>query len=71
MDGGFPSTRTHPSIWLGSTSSPTGLTGKNGVHFKMWHHEGYHGTPDAVFPNNWFARRARPLDEVVIWFMNI
>eukprot|EP00669_Euglena_mutabilis_P009673 TRINITY_DN4525_c0_g1_i1.p1 TRINITY_DN4525_c0_g1~~TRINITY_DN4525_c0_g1_i1.p1 ORF type:complete len:707 (-),score=261.05 TRINITY_DN4525_c0_g1_i1:216-2336(-) len=28
---------------------------KNGVHFKMWHHEGYHGTPDAVFPNNWFS----------------
>ena len=25
----------------------------NGVNVKLFHHEAYHDTPDAVFPNNW------------------
>eukprot|EP01063_Lacrimia_lanifica_P034977 TRINITY_DN6574_c0_g1_i2.p1 TRINITY_DN6574_c0_g1~~TRINITY_DN6574_c0_g1_i2.p1 ORF type:complete len:282 (+),score=122.33 TRINITY_DN6574_c0_g1_i2:341-1186(+) len=28
---------------------------KNGVSVNLFHHELYHGTPDAVFPNNWFS----------------
>jgi len=27
----------------------------NGVNVKLFHHESYHDTPDAVFPNNWFS----------------
>uniref|UniRef100_A0A7S4CSE2 Arginine deiminase n=1 Tax=Eutreptiella gymnastica TaxID=73025 RepID=A0A7S4CSE2_9EUGL len=27
----------------------------NGVNVKLFHHEAYHDTPDAVFPNNWFS----------------
>ena len=26
-----------------------------GVGIKLYHHEPYHGTPDACFPNNWFS----------------
>ena len=28
------------------------------VGIKLYHHEPYHGTPDACFPNNWFSTHA-------------
>eukprot|EP01061_Rhynchopus_euleeides_P040670 TRINITY_DN7004_c0_g1_i1.p2 TRINITY_DN7004_c0_g1~~TRINITY_DN7004_c0_g1_i1.p2 ORF type:complete len:798 (+),score=332.78 TRINITY_DN7004_c0_g1_i1:394-2787(+) len=28
---------------------------REGVAIKLYHHEPYHGTPDACFPNNWFS----------------
>jgi arginine deiminase len=30
----------------------------NGIHVRLNHHESYHETPDAVFPNNWFSTHA-------------
>ena len=26
-----------------------------GINIQLYHHEPYHGTPDACFPNNWFS----------------
>ncbi|KAJ9449482.1 Arginine deiminase [Diplonema papillatum] len=31
---------------------------REGVNIKLYHHEQYHGTPDACFPNNWFSTHA-------------
>eukprot|EP01012_Entosiphon_sulcatum_P058494 TRINITY_DN82575_c0_g1_i1.p1 TRINITY_DN82575_c0_g1~~TRINITY_DN82575_c0_g1_i1.p1 ORF type:complete len:792 (+),score=119.96 TRINITY_DN82575_c0_g1_i1:270-2378(+) len=31
------------------------LLQQNGIKVHLFHHEQYHATPDAVFPNNWFS----------------
>eukprot|EP00997_Jenningsia_sp_PLL12_P000896 NODE_113_length_2492_cov_63.191158_g101_i0.p1 GENE.NODE_113_length_2492_cov_63.191158_g101_i0~~NODE_113_length_2492_cov_63.191158_g101_i0.p1 ORF type:complete len:444 (-),score=122.93 NODE_113_length_2492_cov_63.191158_g101_i0:136-1467(-) len=41
---------------------------QNGVHVKLFHHESYHDTPDAVFPNNWFSTHA-DIDTFVLYPM--
>ena len=32
-----------------------------GVKVQVWHHEEYHQTPDACFPNNWFSTSFDPV----------
>lgn len=34
------------------------LTEVAGVTVNLWQHDDAHGTPDAVFPNNWFSTHA-------------
>ncbi|GHP07954.1 hypothetical protein PPROV_000669600 [Pycnococcus provasolii] len=38
------------------------ITNELCVDVELFTHDGYHGTPDAVFPNNWFSTHL-PLDE--------
>eukprot|EP01064_Diplonema_japonicum_P001168 TRINITY_DN10753_c0_g1_i1.p1 TRINITY_DN10753_c0_g1~~TRINITY_DN10753_c0_g1_i1.p1 ORF type:complete len:798 (+),score=192.14 TRINITY_DN10753_c0_g1_i1:52-2445(+) len=44
---------------------------REGVNIKLYHHEPYHGTPDACFPNNWFSthRNANGSSELVLYPM--
>lgn len=40
---------------LGQYANLVDVLRKNGVKVSVFHHEAYHNTPDACFPNNWFS----------------